>query len=230
MNKTHLASLVFKKLVMAVTGIALVGFLITHLAANLLIVKADGTAFNTYAHKLASFGGLLYLAEIGLAIFFLYHAFTGIRLALRARTARGQKYAVAKSKGGQSKWGLASNNMVISGSAILVFLVLHVWHMKFGPGIDQGYTTELAGEEARDLYRLAREEFTKPAVVVAYVAALLAVLLHLRHGIWSAFQSIGATRENTTATIYKVGGLLALVLGLGFIFIPVYVFFFGGNQ
>ena len=70
MNRKHLASLVVKKLVMAVTGLALLGFLITHLAANLLLLKSEGESFNAYAHKLASYGGLLYAAEIGLAFFF----------------------------------------------------------------------------------------------------------------------------------------------------------------
>lgn len=230
MNKKSLSSSVFKKVIMAVTGLALVGFVITHLAGNLLLYKSDPTAFNLYAHKLASFGVLLYIAEIGLVFFFLYHAFTGIRLALSGRASKPVKYAGAKSKGGNSKWGLASNNMVISGTALLVFLVLHVWHFKYGPGIESGYVTQVAGEEARDLHRHVYEQFKNPAVVVAYVAVMIALGLHLRHGVWSAFHSLGLTRENNSKTLYIVGGGLAALLSVGFLLIPVYIYFFGSVQ
>ncbi len=212
---------------MGITGLALVGFIITHLAGNILLYSPNGELFNAYAQKLASYGFLLYIAEAGLAAFFLIHAITGIKLAFGAKAATPTKYAVSRSKGGDSKWGLASNNMAITGTMLLIFLILHVKHFKFGPGVEQGYVTTLAnGETARDLYRYVREEFKEGKEVFLYSIVMLALGFHLRHGVWSAIQSLGLTRENNTKKIYCLGGLIALLLGTGFLFIPLYIYFF----
>ena len=229
MNKKYLTSTVFKKFVMAVTGLALIGFVITHLLGNLLLYKQDGTAFNEYAFKLASFGALLYAAEIGLLAFFLFHAFTGIRLTFLARSAKPIRPAMSKSKGGGSHWNLSSTNMAWSGTFLLLFLVLHILHFKFGPGIAEGYSVTLAGAagtpEARDLQRYVVEQFHNPVIAGAYVISMIILGLHLRHGAWSALQSLGLTREGNSAKIYVIGGMLALLLSVGFLFIPITVYF-----
>lgn len=227
--KTYpLSSSVFKKFGMGLTGLLLVGFLVTHLLGNLLLYSKDATLFNGYADKLDALGPLLYLAEVGLAAFFLYHAFTGIRLALLKRKASPEKYVVSKSKGGGSKWGLSSNNMMITGSVLLVFLVLHIIHMKFGPGLEDGYSASLTanGPPVRDLHRLAMEEFKRPVIVVLYSVVMILLGLHLRHGIWSGFQSLGLTRDSNTKMIYLVGGALGILLAVGFLTIPAYIYFF----
>jgi succinate dehydrogenase / fumarate reductase cytochrome b subunit len=224
--RTVSGSLVFRKFVMGATGLALVGFTITHLSANLLLYKKDGELFNAYAEKLASFGVLLYVAEAALLAFFLFHAFTGIRLALIGRKAKPVGYEVKRSKGGNSRSGIASNSMAITGSVLLVFLVLHVIHFKFGPGIGEGYTAQVGGVEARDLHRLVYEEFKKPGVVAFYVVVMAILATHLRHGVWSALQSLGLTKTNTK-TSYLVLGLIGVLLGVGFLTIPVFVYFFG---
>ena len=75
MNKKYLTTTVFKKFIMAVTGLALVGFVVVHLLGNLLLYKSDGAAFNDYAYRLHSLGPILIIAELGLLAFFLFHAF-----------------------------------------------------------------------------------------------------------------------------------------------------------
>jgi succinate dehydrogenase / fumarate reductase, cytochrome b subunit len=228
MNKKYLTSSVFKKFVMGASGLALVGFVITHLLGNLLLYKTEGNTFNEYAHKLESLGGLLVVAEMGLLVFFLVHAFSGVRLALSARTAKPIKYAVTKSKGGESKMGLSSNNMVWSGTFLFLFVVLHVAHFKFGPNIAEGYVASLSsGGEARDLHRHVVEQFQNPIVMIAYVVAMIFLGLHLRHGIWSALQSLGLTRENNSKAMYCIGGGLAILLSVGFLFIPLVIYFRG---
>lgn len=227
MKTSFLSSSVAKKFGMALTGLALIGFLVTHLAGNILLFLPEGTPFNTYAEKLASFGFLLYVAEAGLAAFFLFHAVTGIRLAWLKRQAKPTGYAVSRSKGGETKWGFAANNMVITGTILLIFLVLHVKQFKYGPGIAEGYTTELAGGvQARDLYRLVVKEFKEPKEVILYTAAMIFLGFHLRHGVWSAFQSLGLTKENNSKAIYLIGGAIGLILAVGFLAIPTYIYFF----
>jgi len=211
---------------MGASGLALVGFVIAHLLGNLLLYKSDGAAFNEYAHKLESLGGLLYVMEFGLLALILFHAFTGIRLALQARCSTPVKYEVSQTKGGPSKWGFAANNMAITGSLILIFIILHVKHFKFGPGIAEGYVTQLSGGvESRDLQRHVVEQFKNPSIVALYTVVMLGLATHLRHGIWSAFQSLGLTRENCTKKVYLVGGILGVILGIGFLSIPIFIYF-----
>jgi succinate dehydrogenase / fumarate reductase cytochrome b subunit len=227
MKTQFLSSSVAKKFGMAVTGLLLIGFLVVHLSGNLLLYSADGSLFNAYAEKLASFGYLLYAAEVGLVAFFLFHAVTGIRLAFLGKSAKPTKYAVSKSKGGASKWGFAANNMVITGSLLLIFLILHVKHFKFGPGVGEGYVTELSGGvQARDLHRYVTEQFKSPLVVGLYSAAMIFLGFHLRHGVWSGLQSLGLTKETNSKAIYIVGGLIGLLLAVGFLSIPTYIYFF----
>ena len=224
--KGSFASSIFKKIIMAVTGLALVGFVVAHLLGNLLLYAPDGSIFNQYAYKLHSLGFLLYVAEAGLIAFFLFHAVTGIRLALSAKKAKPQNYLSPKSKGGESKWGFASNNMVITGTILLVFVILHVKHFKFGPDIVDGYSTQINGTEARDLYRHVVEQFKNPLIVALYVAAMTFLGFHLKHGIWSALQSLGLTRDNNNKKLYIAGTITGVLLAVGFLLIPVYIFLF----
>jgi succinate dehydrogenase / fumarate reductase cytochrome b subunit len=116
--------------------------------------------------------------------------------------------------------------MIITGSIILIFLILHIIHFKFGPN----YTTELSGiGEARDLRKLVIDEFQIAWVVAAYVGVMLLAILHLSHGFWSAFTSLGMKHNNTSRKMQMAAYVFAIVIMLGFIFIPVYIFFAGAE-
>jgi succinate dehydrogenase / fumarate reductase cytochrome b subunit len=225
-----LRSSVAKKFLMSITGLALVGFVITHLLGNLLLYKSDGQAFNKYAYTLESFGVLLEIAEIGLVILFGSHIVTAVQLKLGYRAARPDRYVSERSKGAPSKSNLASRNMVISGSVLAFFLVAHIWHFKFGPGQAEGYVTQLSDVgQVRDLHRWVVESFKSPLVASLYVAVMVFLGLHLRHGFWSAFQSWGVMGPRASALVYGGAAVLALLLAGGFLFIPVWIYFgFGG--
>jgi len=212
---------------MAITGLLLIGFLVVHLSGNLLLYSSDPSYFNAYAEKLASFGYLLYAAEAGLVAFILFHAVTGLRLAMLKRAAKPTHYAVNRSKGGKSKWGFAANNMAITGTILLVFIILHIKHFKYGPGISEGYVAELTGGvQARDLHRYVTEQFHQPLPTALYTAVMIFLGFHLRHGIWSGFQSLGLTKETNSKAIYIVGGGIGVILAVGFLSIPAYLYFF----
>lgn len=224
--KKSLTTAVGQKFLMAVTGLALIGFLITHLLANLLIYQPQGTALNEYAHKLASFGFLLYVAEVGLLLMAVIHVVVAASLAIKAKKARPQSYAArGKSKRGESKAGPSASYMKLTGLVLLAFLIFHVPHLKFGPSITEGYTTLIHGETGRNLHRLVIEEFKKPAVVAFYTLCMAFMFFHLRHGFWSAFQSLGAMSPRFARPIYGLAWLLAAVLAVGFLLIPLWVYF-----
>ena len=128
--------------------------------------------------------------------------------------------------GGASRKTLASRSMILSGIVLLVFVPVHVWMFKFGPGIAQGYSTSVGGERLRDLYRLVAEWFQDPLVVGAYVAVMLLLGTHLRHGFWSAFQSLGATNPKYMPLINAVGVLFAVLMAVGFLLLPIYMHLF----
>jgi succinate dehydrogenase / fumarate reductase cytochrome b subunit len=217
---------VTQKFAMALSGLGLVGFVIVHLLGNLSLYRSDGTPFNTYANALHQLGGLLVAAEIGLLLVVLLHIFTGIALKKNHSVARPQNYKMWRSKGGPTPSNFSSRTMIFSGLVLLVFIAVHVWQFRFGASIDQGYTTQIHGEEARDLHRLVVETFKNPAWVGFYVFCMLLFGTHLRHGIWSAFQSLGLVSGGASRKLLSLSGLLGFILAVGFLFIPVYIYFF----
>ena len=222
--KKALSSQVGRKIMTGLTGIGLMLFLIGHLAGNLSIF-GSADAFNIYTKTLMDLGPLLYVIEAGLAFFFLYHTVLGVSIWLGKRKARPDGYDTYKTKGGASHQSLASRSMIITGSIILIFLVLHIIHFKFGAD----YITMINGTEARDLRRLVIEEFQKTGIVIGYVFVLALVILHLSHGFWSAFTSLGMKNKETSKRVQLGAYVFAIVLMLAFIFIPLYIFFTGGE-
>ena len=210
------------KFLVALTGLSLVGFLILHLAGNLLIL-AGPEKFNAYSHALIS-NPLVIPAELGLIALLLIHVFKAAQHVVRGRVARPQPYTRQVWAGGPSRKSVGSATMFISGVIVLVFLVLHIATLKFGAYYAASPSASGA-DDVRDLYRLVIEVFQSPAVVVFYVVAMVVVGLHLRHGISSAFQSLGMMGPGWTPVILSSGLWLAVILAAGFAVIPVWVYF-----
>ncbi len=217
-------STVGKKVLMAITGLALTLFVIVHLAGNLQLFLKDGSKFNAYAHSLESLGGLLYVAEAGLLFFILAHAVNGILIKGSHWAARGDvRYSRYQTKGAPSRQNLSTQSMIVSGLTILGFLVVHISHFKFGPGVAEGYVTQIQGAEVRDLHRLVVETFRQPGWALGYMGVMVLLGLHLRHGFWSAFQSLGAMSPRLSPVISVIGVVLAVLLALGFLGIPAWI-------
>jgi succinate dehydrogenase / fumarate reductase cytochrome b subunit len=216
---------VFKKLFIALSGLGLVGFVLIHLLGNLTLLRPNGLAFNAYAAKLESFGPLLTLAEIGLLGVFLLHIGTVLTTKKKNLEARPVSYRRWQSKGGDTPSNLSSRTMAVSGSVILIFVILHVWQFRFGPGMSQGYVTTHNQEQIRDVYRLVVETLKNPWMAVFYSVVMVLLGLHLRHGVWSALQSLGLTRPATTRALRWAGSILGVLLGVGFLLIPAWIYF-----
>ncbi len=216
-----------QKLLTALTGVALVGFIVMHLLGNLTLLAPDAGPFNLYAHKLDSLGPLKILAEVGLVALFGLHILNGILLKLDHKRARPVSYGYApKSKGGPSYSNASSRNMIVSGSILLFFLILHIVQFRFGPSLSEGYTTLLdGGVEARDLHRLIVETFSNPAMVAIYVGTTLFLGSHVRHGFWSMFQSLGLMKQSRSRALYAAGLVVGLVLAVGFLALPIVLYF-----
>ncbi len=214
-----------RKLFMGLTGLLLVGFITVHLLGNLTLFMGNYNLINLYAHKLESLGVALYVAELFLVAFFVVHITIGITLQIKNWIARPQGYSIKRDAAGPSRKTWSSRTMIYTGSLILIFLVFHIVTLKFGPGFrgEEAYRVSVDGENMRNLHKLIVEYFQNIWVVVFYVVIMLLLGMHLRHGFWSAFQSIGATKPSTTNWIYALGLILAIIFALGFVAMPIYI-------
>jgi succinate dehydrogenase cytochrome b subunit len=221
-------SSVARKLLNGITGLALCCFLVVHLAGNITLLLGKAEAFNAYSHFLISTGILVIAAEIGILGLALLHLLAGVTVWWGKQKARPESYHFTAAAGKPSRKTISSRTMIYTGVVTLVFAVIHLLNFKYGPGIDEGYVMNIDGKIVRDLYRLSVEVFSKPGYVIWYVAALAFLGFHLRHGAWSAFQSLGVNHPRYTPIIYGIALLFALVMAVGFLAIPIVIYLRGG--
>ncbi len=210
-----------KKYLMGFTGLIWAGFVLTHMAANMLILVSPDL-YNKYGHGLVT-SGILIPAEIVLVSALVIHVVMAIWLTMENRAARGsQRYAVCAK--GEKGGNLASRTMAIQGSVILAFIILHLITFKYGAH----YETTVNGVVMRDLHRLVIEVFQQPGYVAWYVISLILLGFHLRHGVGSIFQSFGFKNDFYAPKIKALSIAYAVIVALGFLSQPIYVFFIAG--
>ncbi len=198
---------------MALTGLLMCGFLVVHLAGNFLLFSSP-EAFNQYAHFMLN-NPLIMVAEWGLVVLFGLHALTGVVLIVENRAARDHPYAMRRTRLKGKSLSLVS--MAITGPLLLVFLVLHLTHFRFGPE----YVGVAGGLEVRDLYRTVAEYYRQPLNVLLYLGSMLVVALHVQHGFWSAFQSLGINHPRYNRLLELASNGFAALILIGFASIPV---------
>jgi succinate dehydrogenase / fumarate reductase cytochrome b subunit len=202
-------SSVGKKAIMAVTGLILVAYLITHVLANLLVF-AGPDRINRYAAILHSTGGALWAARLVLLAAVVLHIVAATQLALRRQAARPVAYAMGRAPQVST---LASRTIRWGGALLLVFIVFHILHFTLG--------TLHPDFVELDPYHNVTTGFHNPLVALFYLLAMAALGLHLYHGVWSSGRSLGVSPPNP----HPLRRQLALVLGgliwLGFTVIVV---------
>jgi len=196
-----------KKLMMAVTGLSFCFFLLIHLAGN-LAVYGGKDAFNSYAERFHSLGAIITVSEYVLLLFAIIHVFFGATLFYENLVARPIKYSVKKSAGGSS---LGSATMPYTGFILLLFIVFHVFNFHFADKTNQ------------TIFQILISTFSRPGYVIIYVVAVLVAAIHISHGFWSAFQTIGANHPKYMPFIRGVSFVYSLIIGTGFGFIPLYI-------
>lgn len=207
-----------RKIVMALTGLGLIGFLVMHLAGNLLVFVSPDI-FNEYSYKLIS-NPLIYVAEAILLILFIYHAVEAIVLKRLQLKARPIGYEEQESLGRRSVY---SRSMLYTGIIVVVFVVVHVATMKFGIGIQDSFDAE---HGRRDLFNVVAMVFANPIWVIFYLLCLLAVGFHVAHALQSSLRTLGLSERRMIDRMKSISLTLALVLVVGFSTIPIYFLFF----
>ncbi|HET6527275.1 MAG TPA: succinate dehydrogenase cytochrome b subunit [Balneolaceae bacterium] len=219
-----LQSQVGRKVLTGITGIGLIIFVILHLLGNLQLFS-DTNAFNLYTYNLESLGWILYVLEALLALAFILHAWLGISIWLKRRKAKPTGYKDFKSKGSPSHYNWSSASAIFTGIVLLIFLVLHLKTFKFG-ATDM---MTVAGQQMRDLKTLVIDTFQNPWYAFGYTFVMILLGFHVADGMWSAFTSLSMKRRKFSNVFYVISVIFAILLAVGFLFIPLYIYFTGGQ-
>ena len=210
-----------QKQIMAVTGLLLCGFLVTHMLGNFTMFLSSD-AFNKYSHALTS-NPLIYLAEVALAMLFIGHIVMAFRVVWANKAARPIAYHSYNKSGRGGTF--ASSTMAYTGLIALLFLVLHILGLKFGTQ----YTTVIDGVEMRDIYKTTIEYFHDPLHVGGYLIAMISMGIHTSHGLWSAFQSLGLSHPKYMPKIKLLSTLFGYYVMIGFSSFPIFCYYQGGH-
>ena len=198
-----------KKAVMAITGVVLVAYLLTHVLANLLVFQGPDR-INRYAAILHGTGGALWAARLVLLVAAVLHIIAAVQLAARRQGARPVAYAAGRRPQVST---LASRTIRWGGALLLVFLVYHILHFTTGAAHPQ--FVEL------DPYHNVVTGFTNPLVALFYLLAMAALGFHLYHGIWSSGRSLGLSPPSPQPLRRRIALVLAVLVWLGFTAIVV---------
>jgi succinate dehydrogenase / fumarate reductase cytochrome b subunit len=215
--RRYFSSSVGTKLLIGITGLLLFAYMVLHLAGNALILLGPDV-FNAYSHLLIS-NPLIVPIELGLLAVFVIHVYKAVRMFLANRAARPVGYVKKANAGHTSRKSISSSSMIASGLFVLLFVVVHVKQFKFG-----SYYQTVAHAAVRDLYRTEIEVFQSPLWVAFYVLGTVLVGLHLRHGIASGFQSVGADHPLYTRRLTTWSVVFAVLIGGGLALIPIWVY------
>lgn len=219
---SFISSSIGKKFFMSITGFFLMSFLIVHLSINLLLIFDDsGELFNRGAHFMAT-NPIIKVVEPILAIGFILHIFYAIFLWFENYFARPVRYK-RTNPSVASTW--SSRNMVILGVLVTIFLVLHImnfyWKLKVSGDLPPA--VHIDGEEMENAYALVAGLFkTSLTYDLIYIAGAIFLGLHLTHGFWSAFQTIGWSGNVWRKRLEIIGRLFAILIAIGFSIIPLY--------
>lgn len=210
-------SSVGRKLVMGITGLMLVGFIIGHLLGNTTIFCGpDGV--NAYAEKLRSLGPLLWLVRGVLLATVVLHIVIGIQLTLENQAARPTSYRVKRHQ----RAGFAGRTMIYTGLITLVFVVYHLLHFTFQvthPEISSH--SNLDALDRPDVFLMVVRSFESVSITIVYVVAMIAILLHISHGMQSMLQTFGLTTPELLPRLERLSTVVAIIVQIGFIFIPI---------
>ncbi|MGB9457775.1 MAG: succinate dehydrogenase cytochrome b subunit [Bryobacteraceae bacterium] len=206
-----------KKAVMAITGVMLVGYVFAHLLGNLQIYSSDPEQINRYAAFLhnPSNAAALWAARSGLFVAVVLHIVAAVQLWLQNLAARPVGYV----KKADVPTSYAARTMIWSGPIVGAFVIFHVLHLTVGAVVP---LHEL-GPNMPDVRYNVINGFSNPWISGFYILAMILLCLHLYHGMWSMFQSLGISHPRYTPVIKKAAAVLAVAVAVGNCSIPIAV-------
>ncbi len=207
-------------MIVAVTGLILIGFVIGHLLGNLQIFLGPAW-INAYAHKLRLLGPMLWVIRIGLLVTVLVHIYYTIRLAIDNRRARPERYR----RKDHVKATIASRSMALSGLVLISFIIYHIAHFTVRSTDPRFLLLKEDPLNGYDVYSMMVYGFQSPLVSGFYVLSMFLLALHLSHGSSSFFQSIGFNNKRSAPRLARLGRIVAWAIFVGYTSIPLAVLF-----
>jgi succinate dehydrogenase cytochrome b subunit len=205
-----------KKVVMALTGVILFGYVVAHLLGNLQIF-AGPDQINKYAgflHNPAN-AGLLWVARSALLVAVILHIVASLQLWKLKRDAR----PVAYIKKDDPAANYASRTMMWSGPIVAAFVIFHVLHLTVGAVVP----LQEIGPNEPNVRANVIAGFSNPAISAFYIVAMILLCMHLYHGLWSMFQSLGFSHPRYTPKLKKGAAIFAILIAVGNCSIPIAV-------
>jgi succinate dehydrogenase / fumarate reductase cytochrome b subunit len=206
-----------KKAVMAITGVLLFGYVIAHLIGNLQIYSPDPNQINRYAAFLHSPSNVaaLWLARLILLAAVILHITAAVQLWGMANAARPVSYV----KKDEAATSYASRTMRWSGIIVGAFVVFHVLHLTVGAVVP----IQEIGLNEPNVRANVISGFQNPAISGFYILAMILLCMHLNHGLWSMFQSLGLNHPRYTPKLKRGAALVSILIAVGNCSIPIAV-------
>lgn len=207
------SSSIGRKFFMSISGLFLMTFLLMHMSINLFIIFDKTGAMYDEAVHFMSTNPFIKIMEPVLALGFLVHIIWGFVIELQNMKARPAKYTERKPSG-----SFISRNMFVLGALVLAFIALHMWQF-----LVPVKTAHFAGDPHFSAFQMVVSTFQNPLFACLYIVAGILVALHITHGFWSAFQTIGFSNKQWECRLKTVAYIYALIICLGFCIIPIWV-------
>ncbi len=211
-----LTNTIGRKVLMAVTGFFMLLFVIVHLLGNSSIFLGQ-SALNTYAEKLHSLGPLVWAFRAFMLAMLGIHVIFGVLLTLENWAANPGKYAVNR----KLKANFSSQTMIWTGILLFAFLVYHL--LQFTLRVTPDIVPAALAERPGDVYTMVVSSFRHTGISLIYVGGMVVLFLHLKHGIQSFFQSLGASNDLTQPRYEALGVVLSAIFLVGYSAIPVLI-------
>ncbi|MCB0353815.1 MAG: succinate dehydrogenase cytochrome b subunit [Bdellovibrionales bacterium] len=218
-------STIGKKVIVAVSGLSLLLFVVGHVTGNLKAfggIDPNGQPhLDAYAHflrtagsELFGYGGLLWIARIGLLLMLVLHVTAIIQLQALNAKARPVQYRQKQHRASS----FAARYMFVGGLILFAFIIYHLLHFTTGTL----HNSFIEGQVYHNVYIA----FQNPLILVIYTIAMIALGFHLFHGTWSLFQTLGIDSPDKNTILRAVATVLACLVAVGFLAVP-YAMFFG---
>lgn len=211
-----LTNTIGRKILMAVTGFFMLLFVIVHLLGNSSIFLGQN-ALNTYAEKLHSLGLLVWAFRAFMLAMLGIHVIFGVLLTLENWAANPGKYAVNR----KLKANFSSQTMIWTGTLLFAFLVYHL--LQFTLRVTPDIIPAALAKRPGDVYTMVVSSFRHTGISLIYVGGMVVLFLHLKHGIQSFFQSLGASNDRTQPRYEALGVVLSAIFLVGYSAIPVLI-------
>jgi succinate dehydrogenase / fumarate reductase cytochrome b subunit len=211
-----LKSTIGLKIIMALTGLALAGFLVGHMTGHLQVLSGDPGPYNKYAHFLQSLGLALWAVRLGLLGLFVVHIYSALELKKRNDAARPHPYAHLENQ----RTTIYGKMMLVSGIILAVYLVYHLMHFTLG-WVHPQYFNAVDSQGRHDVYKNFVESFRNPLITIIYVAASVFVAAHLAHALSSMFRTLGLSVGRFRTFFDKAGPVVGIITGVGFVVPPL---------